>query len=227
MRTKAVFFDMYETLITHYRSPLYFGAEMAKDAGISVNDFFRLWRDPIIDHDRTIGKITLEELLCRILKENNRYDETLVNELVSKRTAVKEECFRHLHDEIIPLLTKLKKRNIRIVLVSNCYLEEAKVIRESLLFPFFDRVCLSCEEGIAKPDKEIFLKAVHEFSLKPEECLYVGDGGSRELETAAELGMNPVQAVWYLLENTSQPSKRKPGFIQAESPLDVLNYLKH
>ncbi len=32
--TQAVIFDMFETLITHYQSPLYFGAQMAMDAGI-------------------------------------------------------------------------------------------------------------------------------------------------------------------------------------------------
>ena len=32
---KAVIFDMYETLITLFDSPLYFGTQMAADAGIS------------------------------------------------------------------------------------------------------------------------------------------------------------------------------------------------
>ena len=36
---QAVIFDMYETLITHYRSPLYFGAQMAADAGITEEAF--------------------------------------------------------------------------------------------------------------------------------------------------------------------------------------------
>lgn len=31
---KAVIFDMYETLITLFQSPLYFGTQMAIDAGI-------------------------------------------------------------------------------------------------------------------------------------------------------------------------------------------------
>ncbi len=29
--TRAVIFDMFETLITHYHSPLYFGAQMAAE----------------------------------------------------------------------------------------------------------------------------------------------------------------------------------------------------
>ena len=113
---RAVIFDMFETLITHYDSPLYFGAEMAKDAGISTEKFYPLWRG--LDYERTIGKLTLEELLERILKENNCYSKELLNKLVEKRVAAKEDCFLHLHSEIVPLLTKLKERGVLIGLLA-------------------------------------------------------------------------------------------------------------
>lgn len=64
-----------------------------------------------------------------------------------------------------------------------------------------------------------------ELSVKAEECLYVGDGGSYELETAVGLGMTAAQAVWYFKEGILQPSQRKQDFFQLESPLEVLNYL--
>ena len=220
---KAVIFDMYETLITHYNSPLYFGAEMAQDAGIPKEIFYCLWRG--LDYERTVGKLSLEELLGRILRENDCYSEGLLNMLVAKRVATKEECFRYLHAEIIPMLSQLKARGMLIGLISNCYAEEARVIRESELFPFFDRACLSCELGIAKPDIEIFEHCMEELGVKPEECLYIGDGGSRELETADGLGMKTVQAAWYLQEGSTQPSKRLVNFLQAETPLEVLIYL--
>ena len=221
---KAVIFDMYETLITHYKSPLYFGAEMAQDAGILKEKFYPLWRG--LDHERTIGKLTLEELLERILRENGCYAEELLNTLVAKRIAAKEECFKHLHTEIIPMLSQLKERGLLVGVISNCYVGEARVIRESELFPFFDGAYLSCEFGIAKPDVEIFERCMKEFGVKPEECLYIGDGGSRELETAGGLGMKVVQAVWYLQEGTRQTSRRMVNFLQAETPLEVLNYLE-
>lgn len=41
---KAVIFDMYETLITLFDSPLYFGTQMAADAGISEEKFQKIWR---------------------------------------------------------------------------------------------------------------------------------------------------------------------------------------
>ena len=216
----AVIFDMFETLITHYESPLYFGAEMAEDAGISKEKFYPLWRG--LDYERTIGKITLEELLERILKENNCYTEELLKMLVEKRVAAKEDCFRHLHPEILPMLSELKTQGLLVGLISNCYSEEGEVIKKSQLYPFFDAVYLSYEQGVAKPDKEIYQRCMAELGVKPGECLYVGDGGSQELETARELGMHAVQAVWYLKEGTMQPSKRKAEFEQVETPFEVL-----
>ena len=99
------------------------------------------------------------------------------------------------------------------------------MIRNSVLWQYFDAPYLSCEQGLAKPEEKIFHRCVTELGVEPSECLYVGDGGSLELETAEKLGMKAVQAVWYLQEGTNQPSKRKPEFLQAESPLGVLDFL--
>ena len=57
--------------------------------------------------------------------------------------------------------------------------------------------------------------------MRAEECLYVGDGGSDELETAELIGMNAAQACWYLIDNPRQPAKRKEGFVHLEIPLEV------
>ena len=105
---RAVIFDMFETLITHYHSPLYFGTQMAQDAGIPEDKFQSLWRPT--EHERSIGKLKLEEVLEIILRENHCYSKTLLKELVEKRIAAKEECFRHIHSEVIPMLLTLKKR---------------------------------------------------------------------------------------------------------------------
>jgi putative hydrolase of the HAD superfamily len=120
------------------------------------------------------------------------------------------------------MLSTLKNEGFLIGLISNCFSEEADVIRRSELFTYFDAVYLSYEQGIQKPDEEIFQRCMNGFAVKAENCLYVGDGGSEELETASKLGMRAVQAAWYLQEGTTQPSVRKQGFIQLEQPLEVL-----
>ena len=223
--TKAVIFDMFETLITHYRSSLYFGAQMAEDAGIGEAEFQAAWRPT--EHDRSIGKLTLEEAVALVLRENQCYSEAVLKKISEKRKAAKVECFKHLHSEIIPMLSKLKEEGFLIGLISNCFSEEAKVIRESELFPYFNAVYLSYEQGVEKPDEEIFKRCMKELSVKPEECVYVGDGGSHELEAARSLGMKVVQAVWYLQEGTMQPTGRMDQFAQAETPLRVLDFAKN
>ena len=221
---KAVIFDMYETLITLFDSPLYFGTQMAADAGIAEEKFQKIWRAE--EKNRTIGKVTLEELLEKILRENNCFSEEKMNTILKKRIHCKEEAFEHLHIEIIPMLKALKEKGILIGLISNCFSEEAMVIKKSVLYPFFDAVCLSFEEGIQKPDPAIFERCIEKLGVEADECLYVGDGGSDELEAARALGMQAVQAVWYLKEGTNQPSRRKADFEHMEKPMDVIKIFK-
>ena len=221
--SKAVIFDMFETLITHFKSPLYFGKQIAEDMGIDEAKFREIW-DPT-DYDRTVGKMTLEEVFEQILRASDKYDEELVQILAKKRTDSKIECFNHLHEEILPMFEALKKLGYKIGLISNCYFEEATVIKDSVLWKYFDAACLSCEVGVAKPEEEIFRRCVENLGVIYEECIYVGDGGSMDLETAKGLGMKPVQAVWYLQQGSKQPVWRKPEFKQAESPLEVLWFL--
>ena len=220
---KAVIFDMFETLITHFQSPPYFGKQIAEDMNIPEAKLREIW-DPT-DYARTIGKMTLEDVFEQILKANNKYDADLVRRLADKRTESKIECFNHLHEEIIPMFESLKTLGYKVGLISNCYFEEAKVIKGSVLWEYFDVACLSCELGVAKPEEEIFRRCTAELGVAYEECLYVGDGGSKELETAKRLGMKPLQAVWYLQEGSKQPVWRMPEFKQAESPLEVLWFL--
>ena len=123
------------------------------------------------------------------------------------------------------MLEALKKREIRIGLISNCFSEEAMVIKKSVLYPYFDAVCLSFDEGLQKPDPAIFQRCLDKLNIPAGDCLYVGDGGSNELEAAETAGMKAAQAVWYLKEGTMQPTGRKAEFRQLETPLDILNIL--
>lgn len=221
---KAVIFDMYETLITLYESPPYFGSHMASDAGIEEERFQAIWRGA--ETDRTVGNITLEEIVEQILKANGCYSETVMRRIVNKRIRSREEVFEHLHKDIIPMLRALKEKGVLIGLISNCFSEEAEIIKKSVLYPYFDAVCLSFDEGIQKPDPTIFFRCLEKLNVQAEYCLYVGDGGSNELEAAETVGMKAVQAVWYFKEGTCQPSGRKSEFRQIETPLDILNIIE-
>lgn len=217
---KAVIFDMYETLITLYAGMQYFRAQISADAGIPEGKFVEIWNTS--ESDRTVGKVTFEEVLEQILRANGCYSEEKIKLISGKRTRSREEAFEHLHEGILPLLSGLKERGILIGLISNCYSEEAVVIKNSILYPYFDAVCLSYDEGLSKPNPDIYIRCMHRLNVRAEDCLYIGDGGSDELEAAQRVGMQTAQAVWYLKEGTRQPVKNKTGFRQLEAPEEVL-----
>ncbi len=70
---KAVIFDMYETLITLYESPMYFSKDMAKDAGINPVVFKSAWNKTITD--RSLGVVTCEQVIEKILKDNDCFSQ--------------------------------------------------------------------------------------------------------------------------------------------------------
>ena len=124
---KAVIFDMFETLVTHYESPVYMAKQISRDIGISESKFREIWDTS--DDDRTMGKRSFEDVIDEILRVNNCYSVDLFEKVVAKRKQSKEECFEHIHPDILPLFSKLKEKNIKIGLIKNCYFEERDVIR--------------------------------------------------------------------------------------------------
>ena len=45
--------------------------------------------------------------------------------------------------------------------------------------------------------EELIQGKTDKLNVKPDECLYVGDGGSRELYAARDAGMHPIQCTWF------------------------------
>ena len=132
---KAVIFDMYETLVTLHASPTYFGAQIAADANIPQSDFYAIWRDPDVDKNRTIGKLTLEQTVKTILQENSRYSDELFSYIIAKRIRLASAAFSHLHPNILPMLDALKAHHIKIGLIS----QELQIIKQtSIPFPHVD-----------------------------------------------------------------------------------------
>lgn len=223
---RAVLFDMYETLCTHYRSPLYFGAQIADDCGVDRNLFLSLWRDGDRETARTLGHLTLAGMLEDILPRCGIADPVRRAELIQlvyeKRIQCKTQCLHTLHPEILPMLHGLKARGMKLGVISNCYDEEARAIRAWTEGRCFDTLTLSCEEHLQKPDPAIFRRCMDRLDVAPEECLYIGDGGSRELEMARSLGMEAAQATWYFLATEGYPSAPKEGFFQLGRPMEVV-----
>lgn len=215
---KAVIFDMFETLATLYRVPPYFGWQISQDLGANPEEFYPLWKE--MDEDYSKGKFDFETVIRRIGEQITYAHPEQIPEVVKKRSAFKMGSLRFVDRRVLAMLEELKKEGVKIGLLSNCYYEEAEAIHASALAPYFDVMVLSCEVGLQKPEPAIFQKCLEALSVEAADCLYVGDGGSRELEAARALGMQTLQAGWFI--KTQRANWRLEDFAAAELPEEVL-----
>ncbi len=222
---KAVIFDMFETLVSLFEGRNYFSENIAADLGVDENVFRQLWHATEIH--RTVGQYTLEDVLERTLQVLQIYSPDKVDMIMQKRHECLKDTFSSVPMEVKELLGTLKKRGIAVGLISNCFSDEFEMIQNSELYPMFDAVKLSYEQGVCKPDPAIYYRIMAELGVEPEECIYVGDGGSNELLAAKEVGMKPVQALWFRdkMFEPHIPSPVLEEYEHAEKPLDVLKYI--
>ena len=222
---KAVIFDMFETLITLFTEHTYFCEDAASDAGVDPVLYRKVWHEN--EKDRTTGKMTIEEGIGETLQKLGVYSDELLKTIVGKRLFALQETFDQIPDESVQLLEELKKRGIKVGLITNTFSDERNLIRSSKLFPLFDATRISYEEGVLKPDPSMNLSIMEELGVTPEECLYVGDGGSKELFAARDIGMKALQASWFrdLAFEPHIPCPVLPEFPQVMRQLDVLDHL--
>ncbi|MBR5348012.1 MAG: HAD-IA family hydrolase [Lachnospiraceae bacterium] len=221
---KAAIFDMFETLVTLFEGRTYFSENIAEDVGVPLTEFRKAWHSN--EHDRTIGKLTMKEGIARTLQLMDIHDEAMVEKIAQKRMDALGDTFRNIPEETLQLLKDLKKRGIKIGLISNCFSDEFEWIKNSPFYPLFDAPMLSYEQGLAKPDPEIFQRILRKLEVTPEECLYIGDGGSKELYAAREAGMKPLQALYFhhLAFEPHVPCEILPEFAPIWRPAEVLTY---
>jgi putative hydrolase of the HAD superfamily len=98
-----------------------------------------------------------------------------------------------LRADAVSALTAIKRRGLATALISDCTHELPAFLPSLPVAPLLDAQVFSVELGVCKPDPAIYLAACERLAVAPEECVYVGDGGSRELSGAAEVGMTAIR----------------------------------
>ncbi len=98
-----------------------------------------------------------------------------------------------LRPDAMSTLTAIRSRGLRTGLISDCTHELPAFLPRLPMAPLLDARVFSVELGVCKPEPAIYLAACDRLGVEPSECLYVGDGGSRELTGAAAVGMTAVR----------------------------------
>ena len=104
----------------------------------------------------------------------------------------RQEAMFALRPEALPVIGQLREDGLRIGLLSDCTSELPDAWARLPLSRVVDAAVFSCVEGMRKPDPRLFLAVAARLSADPARCLYVGDGGGRELTGSSAVGMRAV-----------------------------------
>ncbi len=218
MQTKAIIFDLYETLITEFANGVRIFERNYDDytrLGLTYEEFTVEWRARL--QQRMAGVYPDYFAVIKDIMEVRSlpYNPNVVQYMYGERIKEKTVPFLRIQSNIIELLESLKSRGIKLGLISNCTEEEVLAWHECPLPSFFNHVIFSYEVKLAKPDPRIYQLACERLSVLPEHCIFIGDGGSDELNGANRSGLRPYHAVWF--SNRVQSDYKK-----LEHPKDIL-----
>ncbi|MCJ8006432.1 HAD family hydrolase [Lederbergia wuyishanensis] len=224
MMVKAVFFDLYETLITEWENEKKKADfNPSRLLGMEQDIFKREWgkrKDKRMDGTFKDAKSCLVDMFCELETSFNMDD---INKVIEKRIQAKAILFQSIDEKILDTIIQIKAMDIQVGLISNCAPEEVLEWENSSLANLFDTVIFSYRVKCAKPDKEIYDIACKNLNVLPEHSLFIGDGGSDELNGAAQAGLMAYHATWF------QPpfiNEKITGFPKLKKPSDILTILK-
>jgi putative hydrolase of the HAD superfamily len=98
-----------------------------------------------------------------------------------------------LRHDAVPVLRELRRRGVPVAVVSDCWYELPAFMPRLPVAPLLDGYVYSVHVGQCKPHPAMYLEACRQLRVGPDECLYVGDGGSCELSGARDVGMATVR----------------------------------
>jgi putative hydrolase of the HAD superfamily len=190
---RAVIFDLFGTLVDNFSRTSYDRVlkDMASVLKVHEDDFARAWRDSFPErvngshasHQESI------EYVCRRL--GVRCSKVQVERAAALRLDYTSRTMIARPDAV-KTITTVRRSGYKTALISDCSHETPAVWGQTPFATLFDVTVFSCVAGMKKPDPRIYRLATESLGVKPEECLYVGDGSSRELSGARAVGMYPV-----------------------------------
>ena len=200
---KAIYFDLFFTLIV----PTYEKINNEYDIlNLTVGEWEQYAENNILYNERALGFIKTEvEIIDKIMSLMPFEVSSVQKEQVLfAREQRMKNALKMVSKEILDALQKLKIKNIKLGLISNADCIDCMYWNQSPLFEYFNDSIFSCSVGLLKPDRQIYELALQRLNVSPEQCLFVGDGGSNELRGAKSAGMVTVFSEMLETKNAEQ-----------------------
>ncbi len=202
---KAVFFDLYHTLVGYDPPREELEAKALGDFGIQVRpEAFRralVIADEFIyqEHARlSLSKRSNEERMALyeqhqaiVLKEVgiNASQQIIVGMLTKMQQF---DMKLRLFEDVVPALTYLKGQDLTLGLISNADRDIASLCQELGLSSLLQIVVTSQNVGANKPDPRIFEETLRQAGVEASEAIYVGDQYQLDVVGANGAGMKGV-----------------------------------
>jgi len=202
---RAVFFDLYNTLVSYDPPREEIQAAVLKDFGIEVSP--EALRRPIMTADDFIYQEHARSPLSKRSKEETmalyaQYHGIVLREagLEASQELIAGILKKWMHfdlkmvlfDDVIPALTHLRELGLILGLISNVDRDITSLYQELGLSAWLQVVVTSQEVGFNKPQPEIFQEALKQAGVKPSEAIYVGDQHQIDVVGANEAGMRGI-----------------------------------
>ena len=192
-RYDAVIFDLFGTLI-HTVTPDDYGAMLADVAGTLGADpeaFATAWRATIDERESgLLGGI--DDILAKTAAAAGREASVAEVTEAKRRWLAIAAGWLTPREDARATLEAVRATGAKVGLLSNCSAEIPPLWPMAGLADLFDHLVFSCNVGAMKPHPSVYEAAFGTLGVKPERCVFVGDGGARELTGASAAGMEAV-----------------------------------
>ena len=202
---KAVFFDLYNTLVRYEPPREELQARALKDSGIEVKPELLRW--PLVVADGFIYQEIARASLSRRSKAEQmavwvQYEQILLEEagleidaplipgLLDKMKQFDSKLV--LFDDVIPALTALKSKGLLLGLISNMDRDLNSFLSGLELPSWLSVMITSLEAGVNKPNPGIFREALRRAEVPAAEAIYVGDQYEIDVVGANGAGMKGI-----------------------------------
>ena len=153
--------------------------------GLQPGDLFKLVFGNAVALAANSGKVAQDEVWAKINRRLGLPPEELAQ--------LKDEIWNDgaWDEELLAFLRSLKPR-YRLGIVSNAWPDTREAVQPWISRDTFDVIVYSCEEGVCKPDAEIYLRTLERLGVAAEEAVFVDDK-LENAEGARALGMAAIQ----------------------------------